>query len=87
MHHILSARLLSKDVKIEICRTVIVPVVLYGCETWSVTLRGKHRLIVFENRVLRKLIAPTKDEVAGEGGEDYLTRSFTISTSHRMLFG
>jgi hypothetical protein len=44
---------------------MIVPVVWYGCETWSVTLREKHRLIVFENRVQRKLIAPKKDEVAG----------------------
>jgi hypothetical protein len=62
MHNILSASLLSKNVK-----TVIVPVVLFGCKTCSVTLRGKHRLIVFENRVHRKLIAPKKDEVAGEG--------------------
>jgi len=51
MQNILSASLLYKYVKLEICVTVIVPVVSYGCETWSVTLREKHRLIVFENIV------------------------------------
>jgi hypothetical protein len=48
------------------CRTVILPVVLCGCETWSVTLREKHRLRVFENRVLRGIFGPKRDEVAGE---------------------
>jgi len=42
------------------------PVVLYGCETWSLTLREEHRLRVFENRVLRKLFGPKRDEVTGE---------------------
>jgi hypothetical protein len=46
-------RLLSKNLKIKIYRTIILPVVLYGCETWSLTLREKCRLRVFENRVLR----------------------------------
>jgi hypothetical protein len=55
-------------------RTIIVPVVLYGCETWSVTLREEHRLRVFENRVLRRIFGPKGDEVTGEwrklhGGE------------------
>jgi hypothetical protein len=49
----LSSRLISKNVKIKIYRTVILPVMLYGCETWSLTLREEHRLRVFENRVLR----------------------------------
>jgi hypothetical protein len=47
-------------------KTIIVPVVLYGCETWSVTLREEHRLRVFENRVLRGMFGPKGDEVMGE---------------------
>jgi hypothetical protein len=62
----LSSRLLSKNLKIKIYRTTILPVVLYGCETWSLTLRGKRRLRVFENRVLRRIFGPMRDEVTGE---------------------
>jgi len=58
--------LLSKNLKIKIYRTIILPVVLYGCETWSVTLREGHRLRVFENRVLRIISGPKRDEVTGE---------------------
>ena len=57
--------LLSKKLKIKIHRTIILPVVLYGCETWSLTLREEHRLRVFENRVLR-VFGPKRDEVTGE---------------------
>ena len=45
----------SKNIEIEICRTIMLPVVLYGCETWPLTLREEYRLRVFENRVLRKI--------------------------------
>jgi hypothetical protein len=62
----LSSRLLSKNLKIRIYTTVILPLVLYGCETWSLTLREKHRLGVFENRVLRGIFGPKRDEVTGE---------------------
>jgi hypothetical protein len=48
--NLLSSRLLSKNLKIRIYKTIILPVVLYGCETWSLTLREEHRLRVFENR-------------------------------------
>jgi hypothetical protein len=48
------------------CNTVILPVVLYGCETWSFTLREEHRLRVFENRALRRMFGPKKNEVTGE---------------------
>jgi hypothetical protein len=58
--------LLSKNIKIKIYRTIIFPVVLYGCETWSLTLREERRLRVFENRVLRKAFGPKKDEVTEE---------------------
>ena len=47
------------------------PVVLYGCETWSLTLREEGRLRVFENRVLRRIFGPTRDEVTGEGRKLY----------------
>jgi hypothetical protein len=57
---------MSKNLKIIIYKTIILPVVLYGCETWSLTLREKHRLRVFENRVLRRIFGPKRDEVTGE---------------------
>ena len=47
-------------------RTIILPVVLYGCEAWSLTLREEHRLRVFENRVLRRIFAPRRDGVTGK---------------------
>ena len=63
---LLSSSLLSKKLKIKIYRTIILPVVLYGCETWSRTLREERRLRVFENRVLRRVFGPKRDEVTGE---------------------
>jgi hypothetical protein len=58
----LSSRLISKNLKIKMYKTVILPVVLYGCETWSPTLREEHRLRVFENRVLRRIFGPKREE-------------------------
>ena len=55
----------GSKLKIKIYRTIILPVVLYGCETWSLTLRDKRRLRVFENRVLRRIFGPKRDEVTG----------------------
>jgi hypothetical protein len=52
--------------KIKIYRSIILPVVLYGCETWSLSLREEHRLRAFENRVLRGIFGPKRDEVTGE---------------------
>jgi hypothetical protein len=52
--------------KIKICRTISLSLVLYGCETWSLTLRKERRLRVFENRVLRRVFGPKRDEVTGE---------------------
>jgi len=52
--------------KIKIYRTIILPVVLYGCETWWLILREERRLRVFENRVLRRIFGPKRDEVTGE---------------------
>jgi hypothetical protein len=58
--------LLSKHLTIRIYKTIILPVALYGCETWSLSLREEHRLGVFENRVLRRIFGPNRDEVTGE---------------------
>jgi hypothetical protein len=55
-----------KKLKIRICKTIILPVVLYGCETWSLTLREEHGMKVFENRVLRRIFGPNRDEVTVE---------------------
>jgi hypothetical protein len=57
--------LLSKNIKIGIYKTIILPVVLYGCETWSLTLREEHRLRVFENRLLKRIFGPKMDGVTG----------------------
>jgi hypothetical protein len=64
--------------------TTILPVVLYGCETWSLTLREEHRLRLFKNRVLRRIFGPKRDEVTGNG-EDYITRNLMICTQHQIL--
>jgi hypothetical protein len=51
------------------CTDIILPVVLFGCETWSLTLRDEHRLRMFDNRVLRRIFGPKRDGVIGGGGE------------------
>jgi hypothetical protein len=61
-----SSTAVSKNFKIKIYTTVILPVVLYGCETWSLTLREERRLRVFENGILRRVVGPKMDEVTGE---------------------
>jgi len=64
--NLLSSSLLSNTLKITIYRTIILPVVLYWCETWSLTIREERRLRVFENRVLRRIFGPNRDEVTGK---------------------
>ena len=66
MQNLLSSSLLSKNIKIKKYRTVILPFILYGCETWSLTFREERRLKVFENRVLRRIFGSKRDEVTGE---------------------
>jgi len=66
VQNIFSYSLRSKNIKIKIYRTIILPVVLYGCETWLLTLRGKRRLRVFESRTLRRMFGPKRDEVTRE---------------------
>ena len=65
--------------------TLIKSVVLYECETWSLTLRKEHRLRVFENRVLRRLFGPKREEVIREW-KNYIMRSFMICTAHPIMF-
>jgi hypothetical protein len=62
VQNLLSLRLISKNLKIKIYKTVILPVVLYGCETWSLTLGEEHRLRGFENAVLRRIFGPKREE-------------------------
>jgi len=85
VQNLLSSSLLSTDLKIKIYRTIILSVVLCGCETWSLTLREERRLSVFENRVLRRVFGPKRDEITGNG-ENYIMRSLMICTPHPILF-
>ena len=66
VQNLLSSSLQSKNLKIKIYRNIILPVVLYGCKTWSLTMREERRLRVFKNRVLRGIFGPKRDEVTGE---------------------
>ena len=71
MQNILSYALLSKNIKITIYRTIILPVVLYGCETWSVTLR-EGQAESFREYGVEEDIWPKKDEVTGEWRMEFL---------------
>jgi len=87
---------LSKNLKIKIYRTIILSFILYGCETWSLTLRKEGRLRVFENRVLR-IFGSKRDEVTGDWRHlhneepsdlySYIMRSLVICTPHAIFFG
>ena len=74
VQNIMSSSLLFKSMKIKVCRTEIFSVVLYGCETWSLTLRKERRLRVFENRVLRRIFGSRMDDVK-VNGENYTMKS------------
>jgi hypothetical protein len=83
---LLSSRLLSRNVKVKAHKTVILPVVLCGCETWSVTLREEHRLRAFENRVLRGIFGSKRDEVTGRQRKLH-NGELHIFTHHQILLG
>jgi hypothetical protein len=88
VQNLLSSRLLSKNITIRIYKTIILPVVLYGCEIWSLTLREEHRLRVFENRVLRRIFGPKRDEVTGgwrKLHEEELYNSYSSPSIIRMI--
>jgi len=65
VQNLLSSVLPSQNIKIKVYTTIVLPVVLYGCETWSLTSKEECRLKVFENRVLRRIFGPKRDEVTG----------------------
>ena len=66
LQNLLSSRLLPKNFKNTMHRSIILPVVVYGCEIWSLTLREERSLKVFQNRALRRIFGPKRDEVIGE---------------------
>jgi len=74
VQNLFSSRLLTKNLKIKINRTIILRVVVYGCEMWSLKLREERKQRVFENMVLRRIFGPRMDEEKGVG-EDCITRS------------
>ncbi|KAJ4427692.1 hypothetical protein ANN_25341 [Periplaneta americana] len=82
---LLSSSLLSKNLKVRVYKTVILPVVLYGCETWTLTLREKQRLRVFENKVLRKIFGPKRDEVTGEWRKLHNTELHALYSSPDII--
>ncbi|KAJ4434403.1 hypothetical protein ANN_22964, partial [Periplaneta americana] len=82
---LLSSSLLSKNLKVRIYKTVILPVVLYGCETWTLTLREEHRFRVFENKVLRKIFGTKRDDVTGEWRKLHNTELHALYSSPDVI--
>ncbi|KAJ4438178.1 hypothetical protein ANN_14117 [Periplaneta americana] len=82
---LLSPSLLSKNLKVRIYKTIILPVLLYGCETWTLTLREDHRLRVFENKVLRKIFGAKRDEVTGEWRKLHNTELYALFSSPDII--
>jgi hypothetical protein len=72
VHQLPISSSVSKNINVEVYRTIILPVVLYGCETWSLTLREEHRPEVFENKMTRGIIGRKRN------GENYIMRSLMI---------
>ncbi|KAJ4446837.1 hypothetical protein ANN_13535 [Periplaneta americana] len=85
VENLLSSSLLSKNLKVRIYKTVILPVVLYGCETWTLTLREEHKLRVFESKVLRKIFGAKRDEVTGEWRKLHNTELHTLYSSPDII--
>jgi len=83
---LLSSTLLSKNLKIKIYRTIFLPVVLHGCETWALTVREERKLRVFENRVLRRIFGSKRTREQGSA-VNYVMRSLMICTPHQILLG
>jgi hypothetical protein len=79
--NLLVSSLLTKHLKIKIYRILTVPVVLYGCETWSLTMKKQRRINLSEDRVLWRIFGSNRDEVT-ESGENQTKRSFMICTAH-----
>jgi hypothetical protein len=82
---LLSSRLLSRKAKVKMYKTIILPRCLYQCETWSLTLRKEHRLRVFDNRVLRRIFGPKRDNVIGEGRKLHNEELYNLYSSPNII--
>jgi hypothetical protein len=85
VQNLLSSSLLFKNMKMNIYRTVIFPVVLYGCETWSLIWREEHRLWVFENRVLSRIFVTKRDRVTGDWRRLHMEELYVLYFSPDMI--
>jgi hypothetical protein len=83
---LLSSHLLSENIKVKIYETIILPFVLCGCETWSLTLKEEHRLRVFKNRIIIRIFGPKRDEVTGEWRKFHMS-SFMFCTHPQIFLG
>jgi hypothetical protein len=72
--------------KVKMYRTIILPVVLYGCETWSLKLREECRLRVFKNKVLRRIFGPKRDEVTGEWRKLHKKELYAVYFSPNIIW-
>jgi hypothetical protein len=86
VQNLLSSSLLSKSVNIKILGTIILPVVLYGCESWLLILREERTLRVFENRVLRRIFGPKRDEVRGESRRLHNKELYALYSSPNIIW-
>jgi len=86
VQNLLSSSFVSKNVNIKIYRTIILPVVWYGCETWSLTMGEERKLRLFETRVQRRIFGPNREGVPEERRK-YIQRILMVCTPHQMLFG
>ena len=85
LEKILSSHLLSKKLKVNTYKTIILPIALYDCVTWSLTLREEHRLMVFENKVLRKIFGATRDKIIGEWRKLHNTELHALYSSPNII--
>ena len=81
----LSSHLLSKKLKVKTYKTIVPPVVFYGCETWSLPLKEEHRLRVFEKKVVRKIFGAKKDEITGEWRKLHRVELHTLYSSPNII--
>jgi hypothetical protein len=86
VQNLLSSSLLSRSIKHKIYRTVILPVILYGCEAWSPTLREEHWLRVFENRALRKRFGPKRDDVTRDWSRLHNKELYAMYSSPNIMW-
>ena len=82
---VLSSHQLSQKLKVNTYKTIMLPVALYGCETWSLTLREEHKLRVFENKVLRKIFGAKRGEITGEWRKLYNAELHTLYSSPNII--